>query len=379
MAFGELMLRLDRSLGDRLVQAGSFDARYTGAEANVAASLALWGVPSELVSAVPDQALGDACLSYLRQFGVGTSGVLRRPGRLGLLFHEMGGAGRPPIVLYDRDGSVFAECDPAAYDWDALLGGHTWLHLSGTALALGPRVRSAVDDAVNAARRLGLGVSLDLNYRSALWDRAEAGQVIGDQLAGVDVLLGSGPDAASLFGFEPPQPWGPGVVKSHVRLAERLRDRFGLRAVAGTVRVAAPDQAMALHGLLVDEDGEQVSAWHQILDPTGRIGTGDAFAAGVLRGRAARALVRGDGRVRRCRSASEAVDPGRRQRGHGRGGRGRGCRGSDRPGPPLTSLARRHSSSRDRRNDDVTQTRRCIDTADVRCQRAHEQAELRRG
>ena len=284
VAFGELMLRLDPPSGDRFVQAGSFDARYTGAEANVAASLALWGVPSELVSAVPDHALGDACLSYLRQFGVGTSGVLRRPGRLGLLFHEMGGAGRPPVVLYDRAGSVFAECDPAAYDWDALLGGHTWLHLSGTALALGPRVRSAVDDAVNAARRLGLGVSLDLNYRSALWDRAEAGQVIGDQLAGVDVLLGSGPDAASLFGFEPPQPWGPGVLKSHARLAERLRDRFGLRAVAGTVRVAAPDQAMALHGLLVDEDGEQVSAWHRILDPTGRIGTGDAFAAGVLRG-----------------------------------------------------------------------------------------------
>ena len=137
---------------------------------------------------------------------------------------------------------------------------------------------------MNAARRLGLGVSLDLNYRSALWDRAEAGQVIGDQLAGVDVLLGSGSDAASLFGFEPPQPWGPGVVKSHARLAERLRDRFGLRAVAGTVRVAAPDRAMALHGLLVDDDGEQVSAWHQILDATGRIGTGDAFAAGVLRG-----------------------------------------------------------------------------------------------
>jgi 2-dehydro-3-deoxygluconokinase len=284
VAFGELMLRLDPMAGDRLVQAGGFEARYTGAEANVAASLAGWGLDAHLVSAVPDHALGDACLAYLRRFGVSTSAVLRRPGRLGLLFHEPGGAGRSPVVLYDRGRSVFAECDPAAYDWEALLGGRSWLHLSGTALALSDRTRAAVSEAVGAARRLGLGVSLDLNYRAALWGPAEAGEAIGALLPDVDLLLGSGADAAAVFGLEPPDPWGPGVVRSQVRLAERLRARFGVRGVAGTVRVSAPDGAAALHGLLVDDAGAHLSAWHRILDPTGRIGTGDAFAAGLLRG-----------------------------------------------------------------------------------------------
>jgi 2-dehydro-3-deoxygluconokinase len=215
---------------------------------------------------------------------VGTAAVLRRPGRLGLLFHEPGGAGRSPEVLYDRDGSVFAQCDPAAYDWGVLLSGRSWLHLSGTALALSDRTRAAVADAVAAARRIGVGVSLDLNYRAALWSPAEAGEVIGALLPEVDLLLGSGQDAAVVFGLEAPDPWGPGVVKSQIRLAERLRERFGLRGVAGTVRVSAPDGAAALHGLLVDDAGVHVSAWHRILDPTGRIGTGDAFAAGLLWG-----------------------------------------------------------------------------------------------
>jgi 2-dehydro-3-deoxygluconokinase len=302
VAFGELMLRLDPSDGDRLVQASAFEARYTGAEANVAASLALWGVRAELVSAVPDHAVGDACLGYLRRFGVGTSGVLRRPGRLGVLYHEPGGAGRSPSVIYDRAGSVFAACDPAAYDWETLLTGHSWLHLSGTALALGPAARTAVDEAVVAARQLGLGVSLDLNYRAALWDRAEAGRALGERLGAVDVLLGSGADAAALLGLEAPHEWGPGVVQSHVRLAARLRERFGLRAVAGTVRVAAPEGGSALHGVLADRSGERVSAWHQILDPTGRIGTGDAFAAGLLRG-----VLRGDDSAQTVEFAAAAA------------------------------------------------------------------------
>ena len=284
VAFGELLLRLDPSADDRLMQAAAFEARYTGAEANVAAALALWGVAAELVSAVPDHPLGDACLAYLRRFGVGTAGVLRRPGRLGLLFHEMGGAGRGPSVIYDRAGSTFAACDPAAYDWQRLLAGRSWLHLSGTALALGDGVRTAVDEALGAARRLGVRVSLDLNYRAALWDPAEAGQVIGDRLGAVDVLLGSGSDAASLFDLEPPDGWGADGLDSHVSLARRLRERFGLRAVAGTARVVDAGNTVALRGLLVDESGEQVSAAYPIVDATGRIGTGDAFAAGLLRG-----------------------------------------------------------------------------------------------
>jgi 2-dehydro-3-deoxygluconokinase len=235
------------------------------------------------VSAVPDSSVGDACLSFLQQFGLDTSLVVRRPGRLGLFYYEPGGVGRAAQVIYDRAGSAFAECDPAAYDWTAILTGASWLHLTGTAPALGPRSLQAVQDALAAASTLGVGVSLDLNYRKALWDKAEAGRVLRPLLDQVDVLLGSGEDAAQLLGAPPS--WDPDdpSIDDHLALAAWLRETYGLRNVAGTVRTTGPD-GVALVGLLVDADGAVVSQGHEIVDATGRIGTGDAFAAGLLRG-----------------------------------------------------------------------------------------------
>jgi 2-dehydro-3-deoxygluconokinase len=288
VAFGELMLRLDAPSGDRLVQADAFEARYTGAEANVAASLSGFGIGAELVSVVPDHDLGTACLAYLRRFGVGTDHVLRRPGRLGLLFCELGGAGRAPAVLYDRAGSAFATCDPADYDWPAVLSGRSWLHVSGTAPALGQPVRAALDDALDAARALAVPVSLDLNYRASLWSRAEAASILEPLLHRVDVLLGSGPDAADLFGVRgDPDEGDAGVgwsTERHVQVADVLRERFDLVAVAGTVRRRRANGVDDLVGLAVDAGGAQVSRAYPIVDPIGRIGTGDAFAAGLLQG-----------------------------------------------------------------------------------------------
>ncbi len=163
---------------------------------------------------------------------------------------------------------------PDAYDWPAILTGRSWLHISGTAPALGPEVRTAVRQAMLAARELGLGVSLDLNYRSALWRLADAGRILADLLPYADIMLGSGRDAAAMFGLDPPD-----ELAAHARLAARLRERFGLRAVAGTARLRGQ-----LHGLLVDDQGSYVSRGYPVLDPVGRIGTGDAFAAGLLRG-----------------------------------------------------------------------------------------------
>jgi 2-dehydro-3-deoxygluconokinase len=284
VAFGELLLRLDAPVGDRLVQAGSFEARYTGSEANVAASLVGFGLAAEVVSVVPDDALGEACLSYLRRFGVGVGQVVRRPGRLGLLFHEHGGVGRAPVVVYDRAGSVFATAEPDGYDWRTLLAGRSWLHISGTAPALGPGVRTAVGQAMRAARELGLGVSLDLNYRPTLWSLADAGPVLAELLPHADIMLGSGRDAAALFGLDLPGDDDPGALAGQIRLAGRLRERFGLRAVAGTARLPGTGGSRRLHGLLVDGQGSYVSEGYPVLDAVGRIGTGDAFAAGLLHG-----------------------------------------------------------------------------------------------
>jgi 2-dehydro-3-deoxygluconokinase len=277
VAFGELMLRLDPVDGARLVQTGTFEARYTGAEANVAASLAQLGLATSVVSAVPDHALGQACINALRRYGVDTRHVLRRPGRLGLLYTEAGGAGRPPRVVYDRAGSVFATCSPDAYDWPRILAGQRWLHLSGTAPALSTEAHESVRRAVAAARELGVPVSLDLNYRSALWSVAKAAAALGPLARQVDVLLGVGPEAAELVGL-------PAVDAEVGKAAARIRAELGLRCVAGTVRATGDDGVVRLRGLLVDGAGEHTSRSYAVTDQVGRIGTGDAFAAGVLRG-----------------------------------------------------------------------------------------------
>jgi 2-dehydro-3-deoxygluconokinase len=277
VCFGELLLRLDPAGGVRLGQTAVFDARYTGAEANVAASLSGFGIATSVVSAVPDGALGQACLEAMRRHGVDTSRVLRRAGRLGLLFTETGGAGRPSRVLYDRAGSVFATTEADDFDWTAILPGQRWLHLSGTAPAVGAGPREAVGRAVAAARHLGVPVSLDLNYRASLWSLAEAAAVLGPLAKQVDVVLGVGDEATDLVGL------GPVDGDAVDRLA-RVREATAARCVAGTVRTTGSDGVLRLRGVLVDESGAHVSRDYPVTDHVGRIGTGDAFAAGLLRG-----------------------------------------------------------------------------------------------
>jgi 2-dehydro-3-deoxygluconokinase len=285
VAFGELLLRLDVPQGDRLVQSDAFEVRFTGGEANVAASLSRFGLESVVVSAVPVDALGDACIAFIRRSGVETRSVVRRPGRLGLFYVEEGGAGRPARVIYDRAGSAFAECEPTAYDWPAILRGHSWLHVSGTAPAVGPKAGQAVHDAIDVATELGVHISLDLNYRPLLWDVTDAGRALRPLAKRVNVLLGSGEDAARVLGVPGPasdvRDWSP---QDHLAVASRLREAFELDVVAGTTRSPGSHDTQLLSGLLVDATGPYLSRGHPIVDATGRIGTGDAFSAGILRG-----------------------------------------------------------------------------------------------
>lgn len=285
VGFGELLLRLDPPGELRLRQAASFEVRYTGAEANVVASLAGFGIPGRLAGVVPDDELGEACLAYLRRYDVDTSTVLRSPGRLGLFYAEAGGAGRPPRLVYDRAGSVFARTGAAAYDWPKIFSGQRWLHVAGTAAAVGAPAAAAVAQAMRAARSLGLGVSLDLNYRSALWTYAEAAEVLTPLLEDVTVLLGSGSDAAAILGS--PSGWpdsDPETAAEHLRLAEHLRVRYDLGVVAGTVRSRDRSGLLQLRGIMAGADGSGMSRGYPVLGGLGRIGTGDAFSAGILRG-----------------------------------------------------------------------------------------------
>jgi 2-dehydro-3-deoxygluconokinase len=289
-AFGEVMLRLDPAGGVRLVQADRFEVRFTGAEANVAASLAQFGIGARVVSAVPDDMLGEASLAFLRRFGVDVASVLRQPGRLGLFYLEPGGAGRPAEVIYDRANSVFARTGPDAYDWAAILNGQDWLHVSGTAAAVGPAAAAALDRALAEAQGAGVSVSLDVNYRSRLWDAQRAGRVLRSFLDRVDVLLGAGEEIVTVLDQPAPPGWSPGRplrTEQRIALMEDVRDRWGLRAVAGTERsepLTGTGGETTLRGLLSTVEGTAVSRGRRLTDERGRVGTGDAYAAGVIRG-----------------------------------------------------------------------------------------------
>jgi 2-dehydro-3-deoxygluconokinase len=289
VAFGEILLRLDPPERQRLVQADTFEVRFTGAEANVAAALAQFGFDARVAGAVPDDLIGDAALSFLRRFDVDTALITRKPGRLGLFYLESGGAGRPGRVIYDRGGSVFSRTGSASYDWQTMLEAADWLHISGTAVAVGKESAQAVSSCLDAAQAAGVGISLDLNYRSQLWTPGEAGAALAPILESVDVLLGAGEDAVTVLGVADPRLTSgrrdrPMNVAERQDLAEATRLRYGLSAVAETLRQHDDRGHLQLRGLLVDSSGRWTSRPYPIVDRIGRLGTGDAFAAGILRG-----------------------------------------------------------------------------------------------
>jgi 2-dehydro-3-deoxygluconokinase len=273
VCFGELLLRLDTPGHERFVQAESFRARYTGGEANVAAALAQWGVPAFAVSKVPDHELGQACINYLRRFGINTDWVLRGPGRLGILYVEAGASQRPSKVVYDRDHTCFREIRRGELDWNAILRGKDWFHFTGTAPALGSHALAVLQDGLRVAERLGVTVSFDCNFRSTLWSRQEAARVLSGLMKSVDVFIGTCHDARLLFGID----------AEPAESAARLRQRFGFRVVGYTLREGASASVNRFGGLLCDERGCATSRVYdmQIVD---RIGGGDAFSGGLIHG-----------------------------------------------------------------------------------------------
>jgi 2-dehydro-3-deoxygluconokinase len=279
VAFGELLLSLSAKGNQRLVQAEEFTARYTGAEANVAVSLAHLGVEAYVVSKVPAHEIGQACINALRRFGVNTEHVVRGGDRLGALYMESGASQRPTKVIYDRAPSSFRQIRLADLDWDAVLADKHWFHFSGTAPALGPQVVEVLTAGISTARRLGLTVSCDCNYRSKLWSREDAGRMLTTLMPHVSVLICGKDDPRTIFGLD----CGPPNELSHEETAEILRKHFNLETVAMTLRDAISASVNRYSAVLCQREGTCRSARHefQIVD---RVGGGDAFAAGLIFG-----------------------------------------------------------------------------------------------
>lgn len=287
VGFGDLLLRLEAEGFQRLVQANTFRARYTGAEANAAVMLAALGMETRLASRVPDNPIGQACVNFLRGHGVDTSPIVRGGERLGVFYLESGAAQRASVVLYDRLGTAFAESSEEDYDWDRILERASWLHFSGTAAALGGAVRGALRDGLQAARDIGITVSCDLNYRAKMWSRDEARREMERLAPSIDVLFGNEADAESVFGIRAEGSdvqAGTLPVESYAAVAEQLMERYGFSVVATSLRRSVSASFNRWAGLMSNANGHFVSRTYDIQPVVDRVGGGDSYAAGLIYG-----------------------------------------------------------------------------------------------
>jgi 2-dehydro-3-deoxygluconokinase len=286
VCFGEIMLRFNPKGYLRFVQATEFEASYAGGEANVAVSLANFGVNAAYITKVPAHEIGQSAVNELRRFGVDTSGILRGGERLGAYYVEKGASQRPSKVIYDRSRSSIAEVKPGEFDWDTLLAGADWFHFTGITPALSDNCAVVCREALEAAKRRGVRVSCDLNYRKKLWSREKAGEVMAGLMPFVEVCIANEEDAADVFGI---RAGGTDVEKGelsregYVSVARQLTDRFGFKKAAITLRgsVSASDNNWS--GMLYD--GVSAAA---IFAPTyavrivDRVGGGDSFGAALI-------------------------------------------------------------------------------------------------
>ncbi len=287
ITFGEIMLRLMPLDHLRFVQARSFDATYAGAEANVAVGLANLGVPADFVTCLPSNDLGDACLNFIRQFGVGTEKIIRTDGRLGVYFVEKGAVQRGNKVIYDREDSAFAKVEPTMFDWKKIFSDACWFHWTGITPALSEGTAEATMRAVSKAKELGLTVSCDLNYRSKLWKWGRTPEeVMSELVKNVDVLTGNEEDAQNVFGIKAP---GVDVEKGEVKaenyvyVAERLMERFSnIKLVNITLRGSISASHNTWSAVSYDGKKLYVAPIYDITHIVDRIGGGDSFAAGLI-------------------------------------------------------------------------------------------------
>ncbi|WP_166827546.1 sugar kinase [Thalassoroseus pseudoceratinae] len=273
VVFGELLMRLDASHSNRFVQAENYQASFTGGEANVAVALAQWGIVSSIVSRVPSHSIGQACVNHFRRYGVRTESVLRGGDRLGLFFVESPVPPRSGQVIYDRDATAFRTLQPGDIDWDLTLADADWFHFTGTAPANGENVREVLAEGIQTARKRGVTISFDCGYRSQLWTIEEAAKVLPRFMEMSDVFIGSEHDARTFFDV-------------HSQGTESLRDlseKYTLKTVAYTDRNIS-SLGMHRYQATIHENGKTATSRIHEVTPLDRIGTGDAFTAGLVLG-----------------------------------------------------------------------------------------------
>ena len=280
------MLRLSPQGQDRFVQTEVFRIIPGGGEANVAVSLAGYGHEACFVSKLPEHEIGQIAVNALRRYGVETRHIVRGGDRVGLYYAETGASMRPSKVIYDRAHSAISEAQPEEFDWDAIMEGADWFHWSGITPALSDSAAALTRCACEAARRHGVTVSVDLNFRKKLWTSAKAISVMRPLMDLVDVCIGNEEDAELCLGFKPEADveGGQTDAKGYEGIFRQMREEFGFKYVVSTLRESFSATHNGWKALIYDGQEFYESRRYDIDPIVDRVGGGDSFSAGLIHG-----------------------------------------------------------------------------------------------
>ncbi|HBT86056.1 MAG: sugar kinase [Fermentimonas sp.] len=290
VTFGEIMLRLAAPGYKRFIQSDNLNATFGGGEANVAVSLANYGIPVDFVTRLPKNEIAEWCISDLRKYDVGTKQILRGGERVGIYFLETGAVARPSKVVYDRAHSSIAEVEKGMFNWKEILKDATWFHWTGITPALSQGAADACLEAIKTANEMGVTVSCDLNYRKNLWKYGKtASEVMPELVEGCDIILGNEEDAEKVFGIKPEgfqveHTGGEVDAAEFESVCKQLMNRFPrAKKVIITLRGSINANHNTWGGCLYSDKLYQ-SKRYDITHIVDRVGGGDSFMGGLIYG-----------------------------------------------------------------------------------------------
>ena len=289
VTMGEIMLRLSTPNNEKFIQADEFDINYGGGEANVAVSLANYGHDAEFVSALPQNPIGDAAIATLRKYNVGTKHISRSGERVGIYFLETGSAMRASNVVYDRAHSSISTAKADEFDFDAIFKDVDWFHFTGITPAVSDSAAKLTEEALKAAKKAGVTVSVDLNFRKKLWSSEKAKRIMTNLMQYVDVCIGNEEDAEKVLGFKPGNTdvtAGELELNGYVDIFNQMCDQFKFKYVISSLRESFSASNNDWSACIMDGATREFyhSKKYHITPIVDRVGGGDSFAAGLICG-----------------------------------------------------------------------------------------------
>lgn len=289
ITMGEIMLRLSTPNNEKFIQADEFDVNYGGGEANVAVSLANYGHDAEFVTAVPDNEIGECAVAALRKYNVETKHIARCGERLGIYYLESGSSMRPSKVVYDRAHSSISTATEADFNFDEIFEGADWFHFTGITPAVSDAAAELTEKALIAAKKHGVKVSVDLNFRKKLWSSEKAQKVMTNLMQYVDVCIGNEEDAEKVLGFKPGNTdvtSGELELAGYVDIFNQMADKFGFKYIISSLRESHSASNNDWSACIMDGQTREFyhSRKYHIAPIVDRVGGGDSFAGGVICG-----------------------------------------------------------------------------------------------